>query len=51
MEVVDDFLKVERAMAGEQVPTYPVTPIVIVKAEMIEDDSEGHHQVKFYMDF
>ena len=51
MDVVDDFLKVERAMAGEQVPTYPVTPIVIVKAEMIEDDSEGHHQVKFYMDF
>lgn len=51
MEVVDDFLKVERAMAGEQVPTYPVTPIVIVKAEMIEDDSEGHHQAKFYMDF
>lgn len=51
MEVVDDFLKVgvQKNMYGEQ--SAPVTPIVILKAEMIEDDGEGHHQAKFYVQF
>lgn len=51
MEVVDDFLKVgiQANMYGEL--SAPVTPIVILTAEMAEDDSEGHHQVKFYVQF
>ena len=51
MEVVDDFLKVGISYDARGELSVPNKPIVILKAEMIEDDSEGHHQVKFYMDF
>ena len=52
MEVIDGFLEIERKMGGiDDIPTTPTKPIVILKAEMIEDDSEGHHQAKFYMQY
>lgn len=51
MEVVDDFLKVGLSYDARGELSVPNKTILIVKAEMIEDDSEGHHQVKFYMDF
>ncbi len=51
MEVIDDFINVgvTTDKRGEQ--SVPKTPIVILKAEMIEDDSDGHHQAKFYVKF
>lgn len=52
MEVVDGFTEIERKMGTiDEIPTVPTKPIVILKAEMIEDDGEGHHQAKFYMQY
>ncbi|MGN0594388.1 MAG: peptidylprolyl isomerase [Hominimerdicola sp.] len=51
MEVVDEFLTVERTQGTDGAISSPVTPIKIVKAEMIDDDADGNHRVKFYMDF
>lgn len=51
MEVVDEFLTVERTQGNDGAISSPVTPIKIVKAEMIDDDAEGNHRAKFYMDF
>ncbi len=54
MEVVDGFLEIPRAMGStgvDEVPTTPTKPITILKAEMIDDDSDGHHQAKFYMQY
>ena len=51
MEVVDGFLNVKMSRGSDEVPSVPSTPIVILKAEMIEDDGEGHHQAKFYMQY
>ena len=51
MEVVDDFLKVGLSYDARGELSVPNKTILIVKAEMTDDDSEGHHQVKFYMDF
>ena len=54
MEVVDGFLEIPRAMGTngvDEVATTPTKPITILKAEMIDDDSEGHHQAKFYMQY
>lgn len=51
MEVVDDFLKVGISYDARGELSVPNKTILIVKAEMTDDDSEGHHQVKFYMDF
>ena len=51
MEVVDEFLKVERKTGDDGEKSAPVTPITILKAEMIGDDSSGHHQAKFYVSF
>lgn len=51
MEVVDDFLKIERKQGTDGAISSPVTPITIVKAEMIDDDADGNHRAKFYMNF
>ena len=51
MDVVDDFLKVERTTGSDNKKSKPVTPITIVKAEMIDDDADGNHRVQFTMDF
>ena len=44
MEVVDDFLKVEREMNGGELSS-PKTPITMDKVEMYTKDSEGHDRV------
>ena len=51
MDVVDDFLKVERTTGSDNAKSKPVTPITIVKAEMIDDDADGNHRVQFTMNF
>ena len=51
MDVVDDFLKVERTTGSDNAQSKPVTPITIVKAEMIDDDADGNHRVQFTMNF
>ena len=51
MDVVDDFLKVERTTGSDNEQSKPVTPITIVKAEMIDDDADGNHRVQFTMNF
>lgn len=51
MEVVDDFINVGLSVDNRGEVSVPNKKIVILKAEMIEDDSEGHHQAKFYMSF
>ena len=51
MEVIDQFTTIERTLGTDNSQSKPVTPITILKAEMIEDDSDGHHQAKFYMSF
>lgn len=45
MEVVDDFLKVEREMSGNGELSVPKTPITMDKVEMYAPDSEGHDRV------
>lgn len=50
MEVVDSFLQVERSMSSSGELSSPNTPIVMEKAEMIEDDAEGHHRVQITME-
>ncbi|MCR5120882.1 MAG: peptidylprolyl isomerase [Ruminococcus sp.] len=49
MEVVDKFVTVEMTDGGDRVPTKPTVPITIEKAEMIDDDAEGHHRAEFKM--
>ena len=49
MEVVDDFLKVERIMGSDAAMSSPTTPIVMDKVEMIDDDADGHHRVQITM--
>lgn len=51
MKVVDDFLKIERVTGSDGEQSKPVTPITIEKAEMIGDDADGNHRVRFTMDF
>ena len=51
MEVVDDFLKLGVTVDERGEASVPKSKIVILKAEMTDDDSEGHHQAKFYMSF
>ncbi len=50
MEVVDSFLKVERALGGDGAISAPTSPITIEKAVMIEDDENGNPRVQFTMD-
>ena len=47
----DEFLKVERTTGSDNAQSKPVTPITIVKAEMIDDDADGNHRVQFTMNF
>lgn len=49
MEVVDKFLTVERVENTKGEVAIPTVPITIKKAEMIEDDAEGHHRARFDM--
>ena len=49
MEVVDNFLKVERDYNGERKPTKPRTPIIIESAKMIDKDKDGHSRVLVQM--
>lgn len=49
MEVVDDFLKVERAFGNDNALSAPKSPIVMISAEMIEDDADGNPRVEFVM--
>ena len=49
MEVVDSFLTVERAMGSDGSPSSPLTPIVMDKVVMIDNDSEGHPRVEVKM--
>ena len=49
MEVVDDFLKVERIMGSDAAMSSPTTPIVMDKVELIDDDADGHPRVQITM--
>lgn len=51
MDIVDEFLTVERIAGSDGAVSSPVTPITITKAEMIDDDADGNHRVQFTMDF
>lgn len=51
METIDDFLNVERSYNQIGELATPIKPITITKAEMIDDDSEGHHRVKFTVSY
>lgn len=49
MEVVDDFMKVERSVNSSGEKAIPNTPIVMEKVEMIEPDEDGSPRVKITM--
>ena len=49
MEVVDDFLKVDRDMNSSGEIAVPKTPIVMEKVEMIEPDESGEPRVRITM--
>lgn len=49
MEVVDKFLTVDIVDNGSGEVSVPTVPITIEKAEMIEDDAEGHQRAQFTM--
>ncbi|MCR5718787.1 MAG: peptidylprolyl isomerase [Oscillospiraceae bacterium] len=49
MEVVDDFLKVERVIGADGAQSAPTSPIIMEKVEMIDDDADGNHRVQVTM--
>ena len=49
MEVVDDFMKVERDMNSSGEIAIPKNPIVMEKVEMIDPDESGEPRVKITM--
>ena len=49
MEVVDAFLAVPRDYNSMYEVAIPLTPVQIVKAEMIDPDEKGNPRVKFTM--
>ena len=49
MEVVDDFLKVERSIGGDGAKSAPNTPIVMDTVQMIDDDADGRPRVQIVM--
>jgi cyclophilin family peptidyl-prolyl cis-trans isomerase len=51
MDVVDQFCSVERTEGSDGAVSSPVTPITITKAEMIDDDEDGNHRVRFDVTF
>ena len=51
MEVVEDFQNVERTTGSDGASSYPIQPITIVKAEMIDDDEDGNHRAQFTVSY
>ncbi len=49
MEIVDDFLKVERSMGSDGAVSAPNTPIIMDKVQMIDADADGHPRVEITM--
>lgn len=49
MEVVDDFLKVQRIDTGSGEASSPTSPIVMDKVTMISDDEQGNPRVQVIM--
>ena len=49
MEVVDSFTTVERKMNGMGEAAVPMTPIIMEKVTMIEDDADGNPRVQVIM--
>lgn len=49
MNVVDDFLKVERVVQGDSKPSSPTRPITMEKVKMISKDEQGHPRVRIEM--
>ena len=49
MEVVDNFLKVERVISGGKKPSDPTSPITMEKVAMIGKDDKGHPRVRIEM--
>lgn len=49
MEIVDDFLKVERVMGSDGAVSSPTKPIIMETVEMIEDDENGNPRVQIKM--
>lgn len=50
-DTIDDLEKVEVQADSSGEVSSPVNTVKIDKAEMIDDDSEGHHRVKFTVSF
>ncbi len=50
MEVVDDFLQVQRSLGGDGAVSSPNTPIVMKEVKMIDPDSDGNPRVEIIMD-
>ena len=51
MEIIDDLQNVERSLGADNAISKPVQPVTIVKAEMIDDDENGNHRARFYLDY
>lgn len=51
LDVVKDFQNVERTTGGDGAQSYPIQPITIVKAEMIDDDEDGNHRAQFTVSY
>ena len=49
MDTVDSFLQVSRSMGTDGAVSSPDVPIVILKAEMVDDDADGNPRVQFTM--
>ncbi len=49
MDVVDEFLKVERSLGGDGAISSPNSPIVMEKVVMIDDDADGNPRVQITM--
>lgn len=49
MNVVDDFLKVERVMGGDRAMSSPTKPIIMETVELIDDDENGNPRVQITM--
>ncbi len=50
MEIVDNFLNVERVMSASGEMASPTTPIVMKEVKMIDPDEENHPRVEVIMD-
>ena len=50
MEVVDNFLQVQRSLGADGAISAPNTPIVMKDVEMLENDTDGNPRVQIVMD-